>query len=121
MAYKSIYFKQEECRRCTPPCNISDLSDELLERLDYARSLLGSPIRLTSAYRSEDYEISKGRSGSSSHCKGLAVDIYCNSDFFRLELVKQLLRAGFRRIGIAKTFIHVDIDTRKPICLWLYE
>lgn len=100
---------------------MSDLSDELLERLDTARAYLGAPLHINSAYRSVDYELKHGREGTSSHCKGLAVDIRCNTSEYRLQLVKSLFRAGFRRIGIARSYIHVDIDKSKPLTLWLYD
>lgn len=118
--YKPIYFSESEFVQASPACTISDLSEELLERLDYARSLLGLPIKINSAFRSVEYELSKGRSGTSSHCKGLAVDIHCTDSNYRLEFLRCILFAGFRRIGIAPTFIHVDIDTSKPKSIWLY-
>lgn len=97
------------------------MKEELIERLDYARALAGFPFIINSAYRCRSYEISMGRSGTSSHCKGLAVDLRCDSDYKRLIMVQNLLRAGFRRIGIAKTFIHADLDKDKSPCIWLYD
>lgn len=116
-----FHFPESEFARCTPPCKSSDMSQELLDRLEYARALCGHPIRLTSAFRSFDYEQEKGRTGSSSHCKGLAVDIACAGEELRFQMVQSLLRAGFTRIGIAKTYIHADIDKSKKPCIWLYE
>lgn len=116
----SRYFKDGDFKRCTPPCEVSDLSKELLDALDYARSLYGKPMYLTSAYRAKDYEHLQGRSGTSSHCKGVAVDIACQDSTTRLKMIIALTRAGFRRIGVAPAFIHVDIDPDKPQCLWLY-
>lgn len=100
---------------------MEDLSDVLLDKLDIVRSLCGFPLVVNSAYRTFDYEQSKGRSGSSSHCKGIAVDIAVQSDEKRLKIVQNSLRAGFQRIGIAKNFIHLDLDNDKPSCIWLYE
>lgn len=99
---------------------MEDLSDELLDRLDVVRSLCGFPLIVNSAYRSFDYEQSKGRTGSSSHCKGIAVDIAVQSGETRLKIVQNALRAGFQRIGIAKTFVHLDLDEGKPSSIWLY-
>lgn len=117
----SRYFTDDEFKRATPACSLSDMDEKLIECLDYARALCGFPFIINSAYRSRSYEVAHGRHGTSSHCKGLAVDIRCCSDSLRLDIVKSLLRAGFRRIGIAKTFIHADIDPDKPKCIWLYE
>lgn len=117
----SRYFSENEFKRAEPACSLSDMDEKLIECLDYARALCGFPFIINSAYRSKSYEVSVGRTGTSSHCKGLAVDLRCDSDFKRLDMVKNLLRAGFRRIGIGKTFIHADIDSNKPDCIWLYE
>lgn len=116
-----FHFSESDFARCVPPCKASDLSQELLDRLEYARSLCGFSFILTSAYRTQEYEHDKNRTGSSSHCKGLAVDISCNSEERRYILVQNLLRAGFSRIGIGKTFIHADIDRQKKSCIWLYD
>lgn len=121
LQYTPRFFKECEFVQAVPGCSLSDMHPELLERLDYARSLYGKPIQINSAYRSIEYERKRGRAGSSSHCKGLAVDVKCFDSADRLGLVQSFLRAGFRRIGIAKSFIHVDIDSSKPKCLWLYE
>lgn len=96
------------------------MSEELLDRLEYARSLCGQKFLLTSAYRTELWEKDHARSGSSSHCQGLAVDIACQGEELRFLMVQSLLRAGFTRIGIAKTYIHADIDKTKKSCIWLY-
>lgn len=115
------YFSNDEFLRCTPPCTIEDLSDELLDRLDVVRSLCGFPLIVNSAYRSFDYEQERGRTGSSSHCKGIAVDIAVQSGEKRLKIVQNALRAGFQRIGISKTFVHLDLDYDKPSSIWLYD
>lgn len=82
-------------------------------------------------YRSRKSDIAKGRSGNSAHCKGLAVDIRCLDNRERYELLSSIesLRIahpeffkGVYRLGIAKTFIHLDIDTSLPNNrVWLYE
>lgn len=118
--YQCQFFAPVEFERCMPKCSRADMSDNLLMRLDIARHLFGAPIILTSAYRSADYEKSVGRSGTSSHTKGLAVDIACIDLTKRYHLVNALLRAGFFRIGIADTYIHADIDTSKKSAIWTY-
>lgn len=119
--YKPRFFTETEFVQAVPSCSISDMSDELLERLDTARAYLGAPIFINSGFRSVEYELKHGREGTSSHCKGLAVDIRCNTSEYRLILIKSLFRAGFRRIGVARSFVHVDIDKSKPQTFWLYE
>lgn len=119
--YNPCYFAESEFARCTPPCKLSDLSDDLLRMLDDARTLSGIPFVVNSGYRSVSYEKSKGRKGTSSHCKGLAVDLRCASSFVRQKMLNSLIKVGFRRIGIYPTFIHVDIDDSKVSAVWLKQ
>lgn len=114
------YFKPYEFECCVPKCSISDMSSEFLDVLDDARELAGVPFILNSAYRSKEYELSKGRTGTSSHCKGCAVDIRCSDSKRRYFIVQSLIAVGFMRIGIHKNFIHVDCDDSKRASIWLY-
>lgn len=116
--YKPKYFQESEFARCIPPCKLSDMDSDFLERLDKARELARTPFILNSAFRTVSYERSKGRSGGSSHCKGIAVDLHCSSSHVRYFIVKALISAGFDRIGIYPTFIHVDSDSEKISCIW---
>lgn len=93
-----------------------------MNRLETARVIADVPFILSSAARSVSYEISKGRKGTSSHCllPCVAVDILCSTGYQRQRIIYGLISAGFTRIGIAKTFIHVDYDTDKTDAIWLY-
>lgn len=119
--YQPVFFKSEEFQKCTPACAMVDMVDDVLFKLDLARHYYDEPIHINSAYRSTEWEKSHGRTGSSSHTKGLAVDIHCTDSKKRMRLVRALSMAGFFRIGIAKTYIHADIDTSKSHALWLYD
>lgn len=114
------YFTEEEFNKARPSCSLRDMNEQFMARLDEARHLSGVPFIVNSAYRSKQYEIEKGRTGTSSHCLGLAIDLACSSNFNRLCIIEALLRVGFRRIGIGKTFIHVDYDSTKNASIWLY-
>lgn len=116
---KLRYFKDEEFKKATPSCSLDDMDESFMLKLDDARSLCSYPFVINSAYRTKDYERSKGRSGSSSHCKGLAVDISCLTSVARLKMILALLAVGFRRIGIYPTFLHVDMDIDKPSSLFI--
>lgn len=117
--YKPKYFKEVEFARCNPPCELSDMSEDFLRCLDDARQKAKVPFRLTSAYRSIDHERSKGRNGTSSHCKGVAVDISCGSSYVRGRILYGLIQAGFNRIGLYRGFIHADLDLDKISAVWL--
>lgn len=117
--YVPKYFKPQEFERATPACKISDMSEILLRRLDEARRICGMPFIITSAYRSKEYERKKGRTGTSSHCKGVAVDLHCGSAHVRYRMLYSLVVAGFKRIGIYENFIHADLDEDKVSAVWL--
>ena len=99
---------------------------EFLSRLDQARSLCDIPFKITSGYRTKEYNeglLARGykASANSSHMKGLAVDISCVDSSSRHKIIKSLMKVGLNRIGIADTFIHVDADTSKPAnVIWTY-
>lgn len=114
------YFVESEFEQARPACSLSDMDANFMQRLDTARELAGVPFIINSAFRSVEYEKSKGRKGTSSHCKGCAVDLHCISASNRFNIVSALVKAGFKRIGIAKTFIHVDFDNEKDSFIWLY-
>ena len=106
----SKYFKEIE----------NNMNKEFLFVLDEAREFAGIPFIINSAYRSPDHPLSI-KNPSSSHIKGLAVDIKATDSITRFKIVKALIEVGFTRIGIADTFIHVDLDfdkTQKVI--WTY-
>lgn len=102
------------------------MSNEFLSMLDAARDLAGVPFKITSGYRIEA-DIERLRkagykvSSTSSHLKGVAADIACTNSSDRFNMLDALLSVGFSRIGIADTFIHVDIDPDKPpFAIWTY-
>lgn len=98
---------------CTPKSDRSKLDTLLLSVLDEIEECTGQDLVINSAYRSQAYEIDKKRNGSSSHCLGKAVDIACYTSGMRYNIVKLALQKGINRIGIYKTFIHLDVATSK--------
>ena len=121
LKYQPRYFTDEEFKRASPACFLSDMSCQFMKFLDEAREKAGIPFVISSAYRTVEHELQRGRPGTSSHCKGIAVDIKCWSSVNRLKIVKALIECGAVRIGIHPKFIHVDLDYTKPQCIWLYD
>lgn len=109
--YSPRYFTAVEFMRCSPPCDIENVSPKLLRMLDALRVECDFPLLVTSAFRSSAYDKSKGRSGVGMHTKGLAVDIACNDCRRRFLIIKNAIDLGFTGIGISATFIHLDIRT----------
>ena len=110
----SKYFSPSEFTRCTPSCKIEQMDQAFLALLDEVREAAGIPLVLNCAYRSVAWDKSKGRDGKSAHTKGKAVDIRGNSSANRYKIVAAALGCGIRRIGIAKTYVHLDNDETKP-------
>jgi len=115
------YFPESDFKKCTPPCKKSDMHPETLCKLNNARHIAGIPFVLNSAYRSPGHDKSKGRSGTGAHTLGRAVDIRCNTMQNRFKIVDAAISAGFTRIGIAKTFVHLDDSPNHAQgVIWLY-
>ena len=128
------YFTEDEFRRssfCLPSETsvyatiiqdpISLLDWPTLKKLDQTRDYAGIPFRLSCSYRSRAWDISKGRSGKGAHTKGYAFDIEARTDHQRFLILRAAVLNGWRRIGIAKTYIHLDNDPGLPKeVLWLY-
>ena len=115
------YFKESEFKKCIPACSLQDMKQGTMDKLDAAREAAGIPFVLNSAYRSKEHEKKQGRAGTSSHTKGMAVDIRCNTNANRMKIVRALMDAGFNRIGIGKTYVHADDDPDKSQeVMWHY-
>jgi uncharacterized protein YcbK (DUF882 family) len=102
-------------------CQMQDMNSVLISMLDQARGLADVPFVITSGYRCKRHNAQIGGVPTSAHTFGLAVDIACSSSRLRFRILRALIKAGFHRIGIAKSFIHVDIDgTKDPDVIWQY-
>ena len=118
---KAKYFKEKEFKACSPACSLQDMKQHTMDKLDAARELAGIPFVINSAYRSPEWEKKHDRTGTGAHTKGTAVDIRCTTDENRMKIVSACLSVGFRRIGIGKTYIHVDDDdTKMQNIIWHY-
>jgi uncharacterized protein YcbK (DUF882 family) len=115
------YFPESDFAKCNPPCKKSDMNPESLRKLNATRHEAQIPFVLTSAYRTVEHDKSKGRSGNSAHTRGYAFDVSAVTSQQKLAIVKAALNNGFTRIGVHKSFIHLDDDkTLAQNVLWLY-
>ena len=106
----SKYFKKIE----------ENMDVDFLAKLDEAREYANIPFIINSAYRSPTHPESI-KNPTSSHIKGLAVDISVKDSRTRFLVLDALMVVGFSRIGIASTFIHVDLDLDKSQnVIWTY-
>jgi zinc D-Ala-D-Ala carboxypeptidase len=113
------FFRPEEFA-CKCGCGLLNVEPELIERLMIARDRAKFPFVITSGSRCPAHNGVVGGSRTSAHLTGQAADIRCASMFTRLRLIDSLRVAGFARIGISSTFVHVDIDLARPWGIYLY-
>jgi len=118
---KLRYFKHSEFDSPDKPGSGNNMSPVLLGMLDAARKHYGKPIKVNSGFRTKEHNTKVGGVSTSSHLKGLAVDINIDGSANRFAIYEALRKVGFKRLGIAKTFIHADIDPNKsPNVMWVY-
>ncbi len=95
-------------------CGKVVMSTKFTNKIDKARKLSGVPFQITSGYRCEAHNEAIGGVEGSSHTRGFAADVAAPSSPVRYDIVRGALAAGFNRIGIYETFIHLDCDPDKP-------
>lgn len=97
------------------------MDENFLSRLDDARGIAGIPFTINSGFRTKSRNAYVGGKNNSSHQYGYAADIHCTDSRSRFIIIDALIKAGFSRIGVGKTFIHVDNDPDKDGSVaWLY-
>jgi hypothetical protein len=122
------HFKPHEFNCGCGHCGLGfdDMDPEFLRMLDDTREYAGVAMIIKpprgSAIRCDAHNLKVGGSETSSHLTGHAVDVECNTSVKRDRIIRGALQAGFTRIGIAKTFIHLDNDPSKDShVIWVYK
>lgn len=123
MDWKKIkHFKQSEF--VCACCGVEHMDEEFMLMLDATRDEAGVPMNVNSGFRCDKHDAEEG--GKGNHNTGKAADIATPSSNSRMRylIVAAAIDVGFRRIGIAKNFIHLDncgTDEDKPVeVIWLY-
>lgn len=99
------YFTYDELK--CPCCGECKTTGEAFRMIYVARVIANTRFKITSGYRCPKHNAEEG-STSENHIRGEAFDIYCTESWLRIKIIAGLILVGFRRIGIHKTFIHVD-------------
>lgn len=121
------HFKREDflCKGDGPNAN-KDLIDRRLVRiLDHIRTVTNQPLNINSGCRCGAHNKKVGGVKNSAHkpVNGVsyAADVKCRTSRARFLLVKYAAKLGVERIGIAKSFIHLDTAPHLPKqVVWLY-
>lgn len=121
----SYHFTEDEFRcKCSANnghgCGM-DIEDNFKAIIYQARELAEIPFVINSGARCQEYNRAIGGKDTSSHTKGLAIDIKASGSRERFLICKHFSSLGVTRFGIDKSFIHVDIDREKEqMVTWLY-
>lgn len=111
------YFKRSEFD-CQVTGN-NEMKDEFIHKLDQLRNACGFPFVISSGYRDPSHPIEARKAKAGAHSQGIAADIAVANGAERYKIVSEAMRLGFTGIGVAKTFIHVDIRETTPV-MWEY-
>ena len=114
------YFSLSEFDCPSLPDSGKNMDINFLYKLDHARDIAGISFKITSGYRTKEHNTKVGGVPNSSHLIGVAADIAVGSGSERYIILNALIKAGFKRLGVAKTFIHCDTDDSKPNSVWTY-
>jgi len=118
------YFDYKEflCKCGRDECDsLKVINPALLDHLNILHELLKRAVTVESGLRCEFWNTKVGGVKDSEHMAGDAVDVVCTTSKDRFDIVRFSWRAGFKRVGVGKTFIHLDVSpTKTPEVLWLY-
>tara|TARA_R100000231_G_scaffold139613_1_gene121634 strand:- start:1841 stop:2197 length:357 start_codon:yes stop_codon:yes gene_type:complete len=114
------YFSLSEFDCPSLPNSGKNMDINFINKLEQAREIAGIPFKITSGFRTAEHNEKVGGVKNSSHIKGVAADVAVGSGKERYIILNALIRAGFKRIGVAKTFIHCDTDADKNNSVWVY-
>ncbi len=118
------YFRSKEFD-CRCGCGKNNIDPALVANLNLVREHAGTPpgmpLVVDSGCRCTTHNAHVGGSPTSSHLTGHAADIRAINESTRFKIVASALIHGINRIGIGKTFIHLDNDKSKAQSVfWLY-
>lgn len=119
--FKSTWFKLEEFQCKCGRCPLKEPDPNLVLRLDALREMARMPIIINSGIRCEAYNARVGGVHGSEHETGEGADLLCATSPVRWRLLNAALKAGFRRLGVGKTFIHVGVSkSHDQDVVWTY-
>jgi len=110
------YFELSEFDSPDAPGSGSNMDSNTLAMFDDARGIAGIIFRISSGYRTPEHNERVGGVPHSAHTLGYAADIRLDgfTQAMVVRIIAALTVAGFRRIGLAGTFVHADNDPTKP-------
>ena len=114
------HFSHKELA-CKCGCGLQNTTDIQLSMLNNVRELVGVPMIVTSGSRCPEYNKKVGGVETSDHLTGQGTDVFCETSSMRFALIRSAIAIGFKRIGVAKDFIHLGSNNNNPRnVFWLY-
>jgi zinc D-Ala-D-Ala carboxypeptidase len=113
--FKYFSIKEFDCQETGE----NQIKEEFIHRLDELREACGFSFKVNSGYRSPNHSIEKRKAKAGTHAQGIAADIKVSGGAQRRKIIEEALKLGFNGIGVAKTFVHVDIRETTPV-IWCY-
>ena len=116
------FFTVQEFDSDDSPDSGLKMNIEFLKILDSIRKDCSFPFTINSGFRTPVKNALVGGKESSAHLDGLAADIKIIDSQQRFKLISTAIKYGITRVGIASTYVHLDIDFKLPQCVcWLYS
>ncbi len=101
----------------------NEMLPEFMDLLQMIRSDYNKPMPISSGYRDKTHPEERKKKATGAHSLGCACDVAV-SGVDSIRLIAVAYYYGINRIGVAKTFIHLDIADRLfgfPKALWTYK
>lgn len=115
-----LYFSPEEIQ-CKCGCGFKLIMPAFFTKINNVRGIVGGPLTVNSWCRCPIHNKDVGGTLTSSHPKGLAVDLNTPTAYIRYRILLAAGEINFRGVGVSETFIHLDDDPDKPPNrFWLY-
>lgn len=117
------FFTLDEFDSPDAPGSGKNMDTHFLELLDAIREEAGIPFHINSGYRTQEHNRSPQVNGgpNSAHLRGMAADIRATTGRQKALIVMAAARHGIKRMGIGRSFIHLDCDSTLPNpTIWLY-
>ena len=110
-------FSEEEFK--CPCCGVADVSSYFMKKLQTARDYSRIPYSISSGCRCPSHNTEIGGDKNSEHIttmfkKCMGADIAVRDDRERFLILKGLILAGFKRIGIYEKHIHAGAKHNAP-------
>lgn len=124
----SPHFNVSEFKCPCPQCTETKIDTDLIARLETLRAQTG-PLKINSGYRCEHYQDElrlrgyETAVGVSQHTLGRAADVAgADTQFAGAELARMARIAGFKAVGVARTWVHLDLRGQDDgkIRTWTY-